>query len=219
MEKIKILDLFSGTGSVSKAAALDPDLECFSLDISCKFSQPDLLIDIHEWDYRKVSRRRFDIIAAIVPCQMYSCAHTRAILPRDIPAANRNVARVLDMVKYFEPAVFWIENPTTGCLKSQDLVQHLKRIDVSYCMYSDRGYMKKTSLWTIPQMLADFKPKLCSHKTRCSTYLGGKHPNTFSGKLQLPIQIKYRIPENLLVDLLSCAKQEVINARDAECEL
>ncbi len=70
MEKIKILDLFSGTGSVSKAAALDPDLECFSLDISCKFSQPDLLIDIHEWDYRKVSRRRFDIIAAIVPCQI-----------------------------------------------------------------------------------------------------------------------------------------------------
>ena len=34
MEKVRILDLFSGTGSVKKAAALDSDFECFSLDIS-----------------------------------------------------------------------------------------------------------------------------------------------------------------------------------------
>lgn len=51
---------------------------------------------------------------------------------RDIAGANRNVQKVLDIVKHFQPAVFWIENPTTGLLKSQDLVQHLKRIDVSY---------------------------------------------------------------------------------------
>ena len=113
MEKVKILDLFSGTGSVKKAAALDSDFECFSLDISCRFSQPDLLIDIHEWDYRTLSRHRFDIIAASVPCQMYSCARTRAATPRDIPAANRNVAKVLDIVEYFKPSVFWIENPVS----------------------------------------------------------------------------------------------------------
>ena len=219
MDKVSILDLFSGTGSVKKASLLDSDFECFSIDISCKFSQPDLLIDIHDWDYTTLSKDRFDIIAASVPCQMYSCARTKAATPRDIPAANRNVQKVLDIVEYFQPHVFWIENPTTGALKSQDLVQHLKRIDVSYCMYSDWGYMKKTSLWTAPDMLTAFKPKLCSHNNRCSSYSAGKHPNTFSGKLQLPIQIKYRIPEALLVDILNCAKHEIINKRDADSEV
>ena len=63
MEKIRILDLFSGTGPVKKAATLNPDFECCSLDISCKFSQPENLIDIHKWNYRTLSRHRFYIIA------------------------------------------------------------------------------------------------------------------------------------------------------------
>ncbi len=146
MEKITILDLFSGTGSVKKAAALDSDFECFSLDISDKFSTPDIIADIHEWNYKEVGRGRFDIIAASVPCQMYSCARTRAAIPRDIPAANNNVECVLEIVDYFNPAVFWIENPTTGALKSQDIVQHLKRINISYCMYSDWGHEKNQPL-------------------------------------------------------------------------
>ena len=49
MDKIKVLDLFSGTGSVKKAVSLDDDFACVSLDISDKFSLPD--IDIHAWDY------------------------------------------------------------------------------------------------------------------------------------------------------------------------
>ncbi len=61
--------------------------------------------------------------------------------------------RVLDIVEYFKSVAFWIENPSTGALKSQPIVQHLKRIDVSYCMYLDWGYMKKTSLWTEHSML------------------------------------------------------------------
>ena len=93
-----MLDLFSGTGSVCKAAAFDPDFECFSIDISCKFRQPDLLIDIHDWQYEHLPAGRFDIIAASVPCQMYSCAPTRAVMPRDVEGANRNVQKVLDIV-------------------------------------------------------------------------------------------------------------------------
>ena len=107
-----MLDLFSGTGSVKKATALlENDFECLSLDTSDKFSKPDVLIDIHDWDYKVYPPGHFDVIGASVPCQMYSCARTRATTPRDIPAANRNVERVLDMVAYFAPAVFWIENP------------------------------------------------------------------------------------------------------------
>lgn len=106
MEKVRLLDFFSGTGSVKKAAALDDDFECFSLDISDRFSQPDLLIDIHEWQYEHLPAGKFDIIAASVPCQMNSCARTRAVTPRDMLAANRNVQKVLDIVEHHEPAVF-----------------------------------------------------------------------------------------------------------------
>lgn len=105
---------------------------------------------------------------------------------------------------------------TTGALKSQDIVQHLKRINISYCMYSDYGYMKKTSLWTDHSMLAGFQPKLCSHSNRCASYSAGKHPNTFSGKFQLPIQQKYRIPEASHVVMLAHVKGAEKTA-DAEC--
>ncbi len=111
MEKVRILDLFNGTRSVTKAAALDGGFECCSLDIFDKFSTPDVLADIHDWNYREFSRHRFDIIAASVPCQMYSCARTRAVTPRDIPAANKKVECVLEIVEYFNPTMFWIENP------------------------------------------------------------------------------------------------------------
>ena len=69
-------------------------------------------------------------------------------------------------------------------------------------------------------MLTSFKPKLCSHSNRCASYSSGKHPNTFSGKLQLPIAIAYsilptyRIPEALLVDVLAIATAEVIEKGD-----
>jgi hypothetical protein len=79
--------------------------------------------------------------------------------------------------------------------------------------------MKKTSLWTDHSMLNTFQPKLCSHSNRHASCSAGKHPNTFSGKLQLPIQIKYRIPEALLIDVLACAKTEVIEKRDLSDEV
>jgi site-specific DNA-cytosine methylase len=125
MEKIRILDLFSGTGSVKKAAALDSDFECFSLDISDKFSTPDIKADVHEWNYKQFGRGGFDIIAASVPCQMYSCARTRAATPRDIPAANKNIERVLEIVDYFNQAVFWIENPVTIFLNIMSSTAHM----------------------------------------------------------------------------------------------
>ena len=64
-----------------------------------KFSDHDLLI--HDWNYREMSIWRLDVlyslVAVSVPCQMYSCARTRAATPCDIPATTRIVERVLDI--------------------------------------------------------------------------------------------------------------------------
>lgn len=45
------------------------------------------------------------------------------------------------------------------------------------------------------------------------------HPNTFSGQFQLPIHIKYRIPEALLIDVLASAKADVIKKKDVDAEI
>jgi hypothetical protein len=79
--------------------------------------------------------------------------------------------------------------------------------------------MKKTSLRTDHAMLKNFEPKLCSHSNRCSSYAGGKHPNTFSGDFQLPIQTKCRTPEALLADVLASSKADVLQKRDIEAEI
>ncbi len=75
MKKIRLVDLFNGTGSVKKAAALDTDFDCFSLDSSNKCNQPDLLVEIHDWTYKEMSKWSFDIIVASVP-DVQLCTHT-----------------------------------------------------------------------------------------------------------------------------------------------
>jgi len=66
--------------------------------------------------------------------------------------------------------------------------------------------METTSLCAAHNMLAEVQLKLCSHNSKCATYSPGKHPRTFKGKLQLPIQVKHKIFEALLIDVLAYAK-------------
>lgn len=75
---------------------------------------------------------------------MYSVARTKAKLPRDIQGANAIVQRVLDIIKYFKPSVAILENPATGALKHQPMVQNLTSHVVHYCRYSEWGYRHVT---------------------------------------------------------------------------
>ena len=77
-------------------------------------------IDIMDWDYTFFERKSFDVIWASPPCTEYSRAKTRA--PRDIDGANEIVQRTLDILEYFEPKYWIIENPQTGLLKDQLLM-------------------------------------------------------------------------------------------------
>ncbi len=71
MVDMRILNLFSGTGSVEKE--LSEDDECVSLDISNEFYQPTIQTDIMSWDYKSsFDVRHFDVIISAPPCTHYS---------------------------------------------------------------------------------------------------------------------------------------------------
>ena len=139
---MRLLDLFSGTGSVAKAArkrgwnvlTLDKDLPA------------DIQKDILKWDYKALPPDSFDYIHASPPCTHYSVARTTAKTPRDIEGSNLVVARTLEIIKYFNPKFFTIENPQTGLLKDQPMMQGIRYNDIDYCKYG-KPYRKRTRFW------------------------------------------------------------------------
>ena len=70
--RMKLLDLFTGTGSVAKVAR-DLGFDVTTLDIDPK-CHPDICADINVFDYRSFQPGTFDIIWASPPCETFSCA-------------------------------------------------------------------------------------------------------------------------------------------------
>lgn len=141
------LDLFSGTGSVS-SQLISRGYNTITLD---RDMEADIKTDILNWNYKEYEPNTFKFIWASPPCTEYSSAKTTA--PRKIEEANKIVERTLEILNYFKPEFYIIENPQTGLLKKQDFMQELDYIDVDYCKYG-YPYRKRTRLWT------NFKDKL-----------------------------------------------------------
>ena len=92
----------------------------------------------------------FRVIAAGVPCAEYSLAKSTA--PREFFKADALVVRVLDIVSYFSPKIWWIENPRTVLLKSRTMMMNIPFVDIDYCQFSDWGYQKPTRFWGSPNL-------------------------------------------------------------------
>ena len=85
---MKLLELFSGTGSVGTVAK-QLGYNVVSLDLK----QADINIDILQWDYTTYEAGYFDIIHASPPCTEYSMALTTR--HRNIEKANEIVLKCL----------------------------------------------------------------------------------------------------------------------------
>ena len=134
------LDLFSGSGSVGEVAK-ELGYTVISLD---RDMEAEIQIDIMDWDYSDFPKGFFDVIWASPPCTEYSRAKTTA--PRDIEGANEIVQTTLDILEYFEPKFWILENPQTGLLKDQLMMWGLPFKDVDYCKYG-MPYRKRTRIW------------------------------------------------------------------------
>jgi site-specific DNA-cytosine methylase len=194
---MKVLELFSGTGSVGKICK-EKNWDVTSLDLK----NADINTDILNWDYKQFEPKYFDIIWASPPCNTFSklqCAiKTKEqilinINERGLPLLNKT----LEIIDYFQPKYYFIENPQTGKMKEYILDKPF--YDVDYCRYSNWGYKKRTRIWT---NRTDFIPLLCDKN--CGN--GFKNNNRYyhnNNSAYQSIKQRYSIPPNLIKALFN----------------
>ena len=222
---MKILELFSGTHSIGKVAkdheitSLDRDLGATNGDYT---SPNHIKEDIMKWNYKQYEPKHFDLITASPVCLWWSSLRvcwinrkcksihptetiTKEHIDKDIDIFGKPmVDKVFEIIEYFKPKYWWIENPQTGRMKDyikEKYPQYNTYYDVDYCKYSNWGYKKRTRFWS---NIKDFKPKTCNKD--CENMVNGKHKKNVSrnsnwdGKGTLE---RYRIPPKLIQELLS----------------
>ena len=141
----RILELFSGTGSIGRAFE---ELGWVVISVDCdRNAEPTICMDVLDWKSEGWEVGDFDVIWASPRCTQYSCARTRGP-PRDLAGADRLVMKTLEIIAFFEPRWWWVENPATGLLHTRPCVEELgEPYLVSYCMYGF-PYRKNTHLWS-----------------------------------------------------------------------
>jgi len=196
---MKLLELFCGTKSVSKAIGHHYD-EIINLDI-LESAAATITIDILEWDYRVYPPGYFHSIWASPPCTEYSkLNYTLPDKVCNVELADRIVKKTLDIIDYFRPVKWFMENPESGTLKNREVVASLMYRDFDYCSFSDWGYRKRTRIWTNQEgeSIMCGGPDMCSnmekrkHKIAIGKYSYGQQNTTLEQRHAIPSDlIKY----------------------------
>lgn len=179
---MKILELFAGTRSISKAFEAKGH-EAFSIEWSKDFENIDLYADIMTVKAEDILQKfgRPDVIWASPDCSTFSIAaisHHRRKNPdtgnldpvseyaKFCDAVDQHVLR---LILALSPKCWFIENPRGG-MRKMTWMQGLPRYTVTYCQYeldkpAEQRRMKPTDIWTNhpdPQ----FKP-MCKNGDPC----------------------------------------------------
>lgn len=173
---MKVLELFAGTRSISKAFEARGH-KAYSVEWSKDYENISLYADIGTLtakDIIKLCGGVPDVIWASPDCATYSIAaisHHREqqeggnLTPKSEYAkfCDRVNKNLLDLIAELKPRFYFIENPRGG-LRKMDFMKGLYRYTVTYCQYGDKR-MKPTDIWTNhpnPQ----FKPP-CKNGDNC----------------------------------------------------
>ena len=204
---VRVLDLCCGTGSVRKALERiygPGNYEYVGVDTEAKFGA-QVQMDVRDWDYqRSYPTKYFDIVWASPPCTEYSRAKTRGA--RRLEHADSIVARCLEIIAYYEPRLWFIENPATGLLKTREIMQPLSRYihTCSYCKYG-RDYKKATNIWTNREglVLQHCTSNPCDHKRQHGIHFACAQRGSRPGFARSANRSEtYQIPQPFLDDLL-----------------
>ena len=112
--RLRVLDLFSGTGSITKAFR-NLGHEVVSLDLDPR-DAPTICANILDWQYKTLPRGHFDVIWASCPCEQYSIARSSALTPRDLMLADTLVLRTQELCEWLQPRCWFVENPWSSQL-------------------------------------------------------------------------------------------------------
>jgi hypothetical protein len=225
MDRLFLLELFSGTGSVGDAAleTYGESLRRYSTDINPKYN-PTTAIDLLEWDYKPdldaflAERTKDDrlIVWMSPPCTQYSIARSKAKTPRDLKGADALVQRALEIKDYVKPDAWFLENPhgdARSALRLRPIMRPLEecRHLCTYCHYG-KPFRKRTDIWTDVPIVG---MKICSRSNPCPFLANGRHPRTAqsgpsggapgSGSAEAAYPIPTRLVEYLLREALAWA--------------
>tara|TARA_R110000822_G_scaffold287581_1_gene408812 strand:- start:73 stop:621 length:549 start_codon:yes stop_codon:yes gene_type:complete len=178
-----------------------------------------------DFDYKQYPKDYFSIVWASPPCTNYSklqdCwlgrmrkgeIYTKEIQEVEMDNDDRLVLKALEIIEYFKPELWCMENPATSRMKERPFMKDLPDYLVDYCMYSNWGYRKRTRIWTNKK---DWNNLMCDGKGTCGNMVGRLHKtnlgnadrikranidnvNKFNATNQ---QDRYRVPEDLILSL------------------
>ena len=185
---MNVLELFSGTGSVGKCCK-ELGWDVVSVDL---LLPADHEVDIMDFDYKQYPQDYFSICWGSPPCTFYSNLQncwlgradkngvilTKELLEEKRKESDKLIAKTLEIIEYFKPELWFMENPQRGQLKDREVVKGLPFYDVSYCMYSDWGYEKRTRIWTNKK---DWNNLLCDKSGACGNMINTKQHNKVLG--------------------------------------
>jgi site-specific DNA-cytosine methylase len=198
---MRLLELFCGTKSVGRALS-DVYNEIISLDI-LDSAGATITADILEWDYHVYPPGHFHAIWASPPCTEYSKLNeARPTKICNLELADRIVARTIEIIAYFNPVKWFIENPQSGTLKGRDVVRGIPFRDFDYCRYSDWGYRKRTRIWTNQEG----DTVLCRGAGVCPNMQDRRHKRWIGNILNVTVNSlhqRHAIPPNLILHLFN----------------
>ena len=189
---VKVLELFSGTGSVGKCCK-ELGWDVVSVDM---ILPADHQCDIMNFDYKQYDKDEFDIVWSSPPCLSYSqlkkCWYGRKLKDGTIYTKEQHmkeqdegdklVLKSFEIIDYFNPHYWFLENPQTGNLKNRDIMKDKPFYDIDYCMYSDWGYKKRTRVWTNKK---EFDNKLCDGSGACGNMMENQHTSVLGNGYEM----------------------------------
>ena len=168
---MRVLELFSGTKSVGKVCQ-EMGFEVLSVDIDPRHN-PDLLLDIRDFDEFRYPKDHFQFIWASPPCESYSQARSiKGDREEAMRSADDLVRKTLEIIQHFNQASWCIENPATSRLWMREVARGLaaQSTITSYCSFGT-GYRKDTR---ISNSLGLVLPR-CPGAGLCPAMVGSRH--------------------------------------------
>lgn len=207
MAKLKILELFCGTKSISNTFKANGH-EVFTVDFNPQHN-PDLCINILEFNVSMLPWTP-DVVWASPDCRTWSVASCgnhwnkdRTPKTEECKIGIQLLNKTLDVIEQLKPLYWYIENPRDLMRKYERMVALTKkyfRHTVTYCQYGDKR-MKPTDIWTNNN---NWHPKpMCKNGDSCHEPAPrGSRTGTQGIKCTVD---RSRIPEQLCIEILeSC---------------
>ena len=202
-----VLEICCGTASFSTAARTR-GYTAVTVDIDPAFN-PTHTCDVRDWDHTAYAPGHFTHVWCSPPCTAFSNAKRSG--ERDYATADSIVLRCLELIAYFKPAAWFIENPASGYLKTRPYMAPLPYHKLDYCAYDPTlGRRKRTAIWT---NVSGFVPRLCAGEGKCPSMVGASHRGTCTGSYWEPIWKSKRgraiecgrVPHDLIHALLNAS--------------